>query len=107
MLFFAQEFRIDGGVKKQKAAASAWICQVEGLRQRFDALGAGGAGRGAADSGATGFREEASESLQQIASFLYPQKEPRKAEDEVRVLSAEATWKKISRLFNSAFACVC
>eukprot|EP00435_Cladocopium_sp_Y103_P012983 s1576_g3.t1 len=70
--------------------------KVADLRQRYDAIGSGHdiqsprAGGTASPDGSQ-FRDETpSQSLQHLATFLYPKKDRCKAEDEVRVLSAEA-----------------
>ena len=70
--------------------------QVADLRQRYDAIGSGHDIQspregGTASAGESQLRDEtSSQPLQHLATFLYPKKDRRKAEDEVRVLSAEA-----------------
>lgn len=72
--------------------------EVAHLRRTFDSLGSSRALDTEAEHGeqrdaalALQDTDASSKSLQHLASFLYPQKEPRKAEDEVRVLSAEGS----------------
>ena len=69
--------------------------QVADLRQRYDAIGSGhdiqSPRGGTASADGSQLRDETpSQSLQHLATFLYPKKDRCKAEDEVRVLSAEA-----------------
>ena len=67
--------------------------QVAGLRQRYDAIGAcrglQNSTQGGGSSGSQFQAETSCESVQHLATFLYPHKERCKAEDEVRVLSAQ------------------
>lgn len=69
--------------------------KVADLRERYDAIGSGHAiqsprGGGAASADGSQLCDEtSSQSLQHLATFLYPKKDRCKAEDEVRVLSAE------------------
>eukprot|EP00434_Breviolum_minutum_P020271 symbB.v1.2.017877.t1/scaffold1334.1/size124731/11 len=67
--------------------------KVAGLRQRYDAIGAcrglQNSTQGGGSSGSQFQAETSCESVQHLATFLYPHKERCKAEDEVRVLSAQ------------------
>lgn len=68
--------------------------KVADLRQRYDAIGSGhdiqSPRGGTASADGSQLRDETpSQSLQHLATFLYPKKDRCKAEDEVRVLSAE------------------
>ncbi|CAJ1409110.1 unnamed protein product [Effrenium voratum] len=65
--------------------------EVAEIRRRYDALDCQHAPRssGEFDHLARGGEGETSQPLQVIAGFLYPQQEPRHAEDKVRLLAAE------------------
>jgi len=67
--------------------------KVASLRQRYDAIGAcrglQNSTQGGSSDGSQFQAETSCESVQHLATFLYPHKERCKAEDEVRVLSAQ------------------
>ena len=78
--------------------------QVDSLRQRYDAIGAcrglQNPTEGGGSSDGSQFQAETScESVQHLATFLYPHKERCKAEDEVRVVSAQVICQQSTRLW--------